>query len=133
MSLTSNVDAAKKLVNSNVERVESRSELGINYISTSKVESGSELINFDFRRHVRWGFQRGQTARKIDVQTTPRNHNEAILGTGDHEYAGRGGAGRGGGAQLLLVVDSRRLRGRTNLESDKHAGKPGAFATEHCV
>ena len=35
----------------------------------------------------------------------------------------------GGGSQLLpLVVDSRRLGGRANLESDKHAGKPGAFA-----
>ena len=28
-------------------------------------------------------------------------------------------------------VCSRRLRGQTNLESDKHAGKPGAFA--NCV
>ena len=28
-------------------------------------------------------------------------------------------------------VCSRRLRGQTNLESDKHAGKPGAFATLH--
>ena len=28
----------------------------------------------------------------------------------------------------LLVVGSRRLGGWANLESDKHAGKPGAFA-----
>ena len=28
----------------------------------------------------------------------------------------------------LLMVGSRRLGGVTNLESDKHAGKPGAFA-----
>ena len=28
----------------------------------------------------------------------------------------------------LLMVHNRRLRGRANLESDKHAGKPGAFA-----
>ena len=48
---------------------------------------------------------------------------------------GRLGSGRGGGSEEqkeqkdeLLVVDSRRLRGRANLESDKHAGKPGAFA-----
>ena len=44
--------------------------------------------------------------------------------------AGRSGAGLGGGGRgieklQLLMVGSRRLGGVTNLESDKHAGKPG--------
>ena len=44
----------------------------------------------------------------------------------------RGGGGGGGGGYKklrLLMVGSRKLRGRANLESDKHAGKPGASAT----
>ena len=47
----------------------------------------------------------------------------------------RVGAGARGGSEEqkeqkgeLLVVGSRRLGGWANLESDKHAGKPGAFA-----
>ena len=39
-----------------------------------------------------------------------------------------GRVGRGGAKLQLLMVGSRRLGGVTNLESDKHAGKPGAFA-----
>ena len=49
--------------------------------------------------------------------------------------AGRGGAGAGGGLKKLqlLMVGSRRLRDLTNQESDKHAGKPGAFANPPVV
>ena len=41
-----------------------------------------------------------------------------------NSYAKRGGIPK----LQLLMVGSRRLGGRANLESDKHAGKPGAFA-----
>ena len=52
--------------------------------------------------------------------------------------AGRSGAGLGGGGRgieklQLLMVGSRRLRDLTNQESDKHAGKPGAFANGHAA
>ena len=55
---------------------------------------------------------------------------------GGVEWAGLGWDRGAGGSEEqkeqkdeLLVVGSRRLGGWANLESDKHAGKPGAFAT----
>ena len=54
-----------------------------------------------------------------------------VCGCAGERVCGCAGVRVCGGVQkkLILMVGSRRLGGVTNLESDKHAGKPGAFAT----